>query len=165
MTEHTKTHQQKKTNVISINEPFTQCESTKDRVIRIYESLGSNSLDQLYELYSNDVYFEDPAHAIQGISALKSYFEKLFANVDKCQFKFHNSILEKDKLSLYWTMTLQHKSLNSGKKIFVEGSSFLKIREGKVYYHRDYFDLGNMLYENIPLLRSVIKRVKKGLTG
>ncbi len=163
MTEQTGSKSTKKAHVISINEQFSSCQNTKDRIIRVYESLCSNSLDELYELYSSDVYFEDPVHAIQGITALKNYFEKLFANVEKCQFRFHNSILEKDKLCLYWTMTLQHKSLNRGQKIFVEGSSFLKVRDDKVYYHRDYFDLGNMLYENIPLLGSVVKRVKKGI--
>lgn len=161
----TKSNSPKKANVIHINEQLRQSESAKDKVIRIYESLGKGSLDQLYELYSNDVYFEDPVHAIQGISALKSYFEKLFANVEKCHFKFHNSVSENHKLCLYWTMTLQHKSLNGGKKIFVEGTSFLKIRDAKVYYHRDYFDMGNMLYENIPLLSAVVRQIKKGLTG
>ena len=136
-----------------------------EKVIDVYENLGKNSLDGLTTLYTKDVYFEDPAHAIQGISALTDYFEKLFDNVENCQFRFHNSLCQGDKLFLCWTMTLQHKSLKGGQKIFVEGASLLKVRHHQVYYHRDYFDLGSMLYENLPILGSLIRRIKKGLSS
>lgn len=150
--------------VILMNSSNQQVNSTIDKVIAIYENLSAKSIDQLHELYTEDVYFEDPAHAIQGIKALKKYYEKLFNNVQLCQFGFHTSICEEDKLFLCWTMTLQHKHLNGGKRILVEGASLLKTRDDKVFYHRDYFDLGNMLYENIPLLGSLVRRAKKGLS-
>jgi len=37
--------------------------------------------------------------------------------------------------------------------------SHLKFADGKVISHRDYFDLGEMLYEHIPLLGGVIKSI------
>ena len=46
-----------------------------------------------------------------------------------------------------WTMFLNHPKLR-GETVRVEGASYLRTRNGKVYYHRDYFDLGAMLYEN-----------------
>ena len=64
---------------------------------------------------------------------------------------------------LTWTMTLEHPKLQKGKTICVNGVSHLKFRDGQVIYHRDYFDLGEMLYENLPLLGSVIKAIKQRL--
>jgi hypothetical protein len=36
-------------------------------------------------------------------------------------------------------------------------------KAGKVRYHRDYFDLGAMLYEHLPLLGSLVKTIKRRL--
>lgn len=132
-------------------------------IIDVYENLNAQSIDRLGELYSDDIYFEDPAHAIQGISGLKSYFRKLFSNVTHCEFRFHSNLADSDKVFLSWTMTLQHSRLRRGEKIFVEGASLLKTRDGRIYYHRDYFDLGNMLYEHIPLVGGLVRQIKKGL--
>lgn len=152
-------------NVTSIHSQQATNNDMLNKVVDVYENLGKNSLGGLTELYTKDVYFEDPAHAIQGITALSDYFDKLFDNVEHCQFRFHNSVCQGDKLFLCWTMTLQHKHLKGGNKIFVEGASLLKVRDDKVYYHRDYFDLGNMLYENIPVLGSLVRQIKKGLSS
>lgn len=140
-------------------------QSIVDRVIKVYETLNADSLDQLDMLYSQDVYFEDPAHAIQGLCALRAYFKKLITNVDHCQFRFHNTLYDNDRVFLNWTMTLKHPRLRGDEKIFVEGTSLLKVRGGSVYYHRDYFDLGSMLYEHLPVLGYLIKQIKKGLVS
>ena len=58
-------------------------------------------------------------------------------------------------------MTYSHKQLNSGKPITVEGHSFIMGDDSKVTYHRDYVDLGQMLYEHIPVLGRLIQWVKK----
>jgi hypothetical protein len=42
----------------------------------------------------------------------------------------------------------------------VQGSSHLKGVGDKVVYHRDYLDLGAMLYEQLPLLGRVIRSLK-----
>ena len=54
------------------------------------------------------------------------------------------------------------KSLNAGKPIAVDGVSVIKVggMQGKVIYHRDYFDMGAFIYEHIPLLGNVIKGIK-----
>jgi hypothetical protein len=63
-----------------------------------------------------------------------------------------------------WTMLLRHKAIKHGQLIRVEGSSYLKHRNGKVYYHRDYFDLGALVYENVPLIGSLIKLIKNRMS-
>ena len=55
----------------------------------------------------------------------------------------------------------QHKQLNGQKPIEVQGHSHLKMLDGQVVYHRDYLDIGSMLYEHIPVLGCAIKSIKK----
>jgi hypothetical protein len=43
--------------------------------------------------------------------------------------------------------------------VTVPGSTHIKYRE-KVHYHRDYFDAGALLYEQIPLVGFMIRAIK-----
>ena len=51
--------------------------------------------------------------------------------------------------------------LASGKTISVEGHSKLVFKEGKIINHRDYFNVGEMLYKHIPILGGVINYIDK----
>jgi hypothetical protein len=66
-----------------------------------------------------------------------------------------------NQAALYWTMSFCHPKLNQGSEIVVEGHSYLVEQDNKVIKHRDYLDVGAMLYEHIPLLGSVVKTVKR----
>lgn len=58
-------------------------------------------------------------------------------------------------------MHFSHTKLAKQRTILVEGFTHLRIRDDRVCYHRDYADLGQMLYEHIPVLGRVIKVVKR----
>lgn len=142
---------------------LTRAEYLVERVKRAYQSLGPDNLDVVESLYTEDVYFEDPSHGVQGKKALLRYFGKSFANLEDCSFKFHQTISNGSDIFMAWTMFVRHPKLNGGETIRVEGASYLKTRNGKIYFHRDYFDLGAMLYEHLPLLGRIIAKIKQRL--
>ncbi|MEH6452013.1 MAG: nuclear transport factor 2 family protein [Psychromonas sp.] len=131
-----------------------------DEFCQLYQSLGKDNLDLLAQVYRQDIAFIDPIHQINGLDALTTYFNHLYQNMISCQFNIEYVIVDDKQASIIWTMHYQHSKINAGKSISVNGSSFLKYDE-KIYYHRDYFDVGQMLYEQLPLLSSVITMVKK----
>jgi ketosteroid isomerase-like protein len=136
-----------------------------DALKRAYCSLATGNTAELAPLYSEDVYFEDPSHGIQGKAALVERFQHLYRNVDSCNFKFHQTLDTGGEIFLAWTMILRQRGPKSGEVIRVEGASFLKVRNNRIYYHRDYFDLGAFIYENVPMLGSIIKRIKQRLAS
>jgi len=136
-----------------------------DALKRAYCSLAAGNTAELAPLYSEDVYFEDPSHGIQGKAALVERFQHLYRNVDSCNFKFHQTLDTGGEIFLAWTMILRQRGPKSGEVIRVEGASFLKVRNNRIYYHRDYFDLGAFVYENVPMLGSIIKRIKQRLAS
>ena len=142
---------------------MSSAEYTADRVQSAYQSLGTIELAALETLYTEDVHFEDPAHALQGRKALLDYFASLFKNLDSCSFKFHQTLICDADIFMSWTMFISHPKLRNGETIRVEGGSFLKTRYGRIFYHRDYFDLGAMLYENLPALGVIVRKIKQGL--
>tara|TARA_Y100001960_G_C14564903_1_gene772751 strand:+ start:539 stop:958 length:420 start_codon:yes stop_codon:yes gene_type:complete len=129
----------------------------------IYQRLSKTNLYLLDDVYHQDVVFEDAAHRLEGWDALQKYFSALYSNVKRCDFDIKEHQQVGDSGFLTWTMTLEHPKLQKGNKVEVQGVSHLKFANGRVIYHRDYFDLGEMLYENLPLLGSVIKTIKQRL--
>ncbi len=130
-----------------------------------YKGLASGNTAALAPLYSDDVYFEDPSHGIQGKAALVERFQQLYSKVDTCTFKFHQTLDTGGEIFLAWTMILKPKGPKSSEIVRVEGASFLKVRNNRIYYHRDYFDLGAFVYENVPMLGSIIRRIKQRLAN
>ena len=61
-------------------------------------------------------------------------------------------------------MHYQHKSVGGGKMISMNGVSLLKIDNG-IYFHQDWFDLGAMLYEHVPVVGGVVRFIKTKVTA
>ncbi|MDF2184906.1 nuclear transport factor 2 family protein [Grimontia hollisae] len=134
-----------------------------ERFISVYRSLHKDNLHSLDTVYSEDVVFEDPAHRIEGYGNLSRYFEAMYANVTDCRFDIHDHAVNGDVAFISWTMTLSHPKLDGGAQRAVQGCSRLVLKEGRVVMHRDYFDLGEMLYEALPVLGSAVRMIKKRL--
>ena len=131
-----------------------------DKFCEVYQKLNKDNLDLLTTIYDENIIFKDALHHVQGIDELHRYFQHLYQNLSFCQFDIEQVICQQGHASIIWTMTFSHKKLNSGKEIQVNGSSHLKF-DRKIYYHRDYLDMGQMVYEHLPLLGGLIKLIKK----
>ena len=133
-----------------------------DKLTALFQSFDLSDINKLDDLYHPEVKFQDPFHQVDGLAALKHYFERLYTNVDSCRFEFHRHLVHDHVAFLTWTMHLAHPKLNRGRIIHVEGVSELRFY-GKVLSHRDYFDGGQMLYEQLPLLGHIVQHIKKRL--
>ena len=127
--------------------------------IHLYQKLNKDNLHLLSQVYSDDIEFSDPLHHVSGLPALTHYFANLYQNVASIDFDIHQVIHQQGAATLKWTMVFSHSKLNAGEDITVEGVSILGLNN-KIYQHQDFFDLGTMLYEHIPLVGSLVKLVK-----
>jgi limonene-1,2-epoxide hydrolase len=131
-----------------------------DNFVDVYQKLSINNLELLDTVYHPQVVFEDPLHKLQGIKALHHYFSGMYQNLTFCNFLIQNILKEGECAGVYWEMTYQHPKLNKGQTVTVLGHSHLKMQDNKIIYHRDYLDLGVMLYEQLPLIGKLIRWVK-----
>jgi len=135
-----------------------------DNFLKTYQWLNADNLELLDEIYSEHVRFVDPAHEISGLGRLREYFAGLYANVTSIEFDFLREMRVGDEGYVQWRMTFSHRRLRGGRPVVVEGASYLQFDvTGKVSFHRDYFDLGAMLYEHLPVLGRVIGHLKRRL--
>lgn len=131
---------------------------------RLFEELEPERELPIDDVYDPAVHFEDPFRKIDGRNALTRYFEKLTADLTSCRFEFGPAVLDDGEAGgersacVPWTM---HLRLRRGPKspIVVSGLSHLKFRD-RITYQRDYADAGEMVYEHVPLLGAVIRRIK-----
>lgn len=129
--------------------------------ITYFEEIKPESINDLNDIYAESIIFKDPIHEISGLDSLKSYFERLNSNLQSGKFEFSSVDMTEKKCHLQWRMVLQLKKPR--KKIQVRGISVLTYDE-KVILQEDYFDMGELAYEHIPLMGGIIRSIKKKMS-
>lgn len=137
------------------------------QVQQLYSQFNESMIPSLPDVYRADIIFQDPLQRVEGLAEVTGYFVGMMQNLQECRFEFVQVIESPTEQAagvhqavLFWTMHYRHPKLAGGKLLSVDGSSHIKYQE-KVFFHRDYYDAGAMLYEHLPVLGWVIERIKK----
>ncbi|WP_339772092.1 nuclear transport factor 2 family protein [uncultured Paraglaciecola sp.] len=136
-----------------------------ERFVDFYKKLDTQSLKELADLYSEDIVFVDPVKEHRGLVNVRHYFAQLLENVSECSFDIQQVDEFDSRAVITWVMHFRHPKLKAGKNISVQGISQLEMTANKISYQRDYYDLGSMCYEHIPVLGSVIRYLKGRLAS
>lgn len=133
----------------------------------LYDDFNGHSLQLLSNIYNSEITFQDPILQVNGIAALEEYFAHGITNAQSCHFAFDAELVNKDRAFLTWQMRLQHERLANGREIVVQGCTHLEFAEdeNKVRSHVDYYDLGAMVYEHIPVINFLIRKVRTRLAA
>ena len=132
----------------------------------LFNNFNSDTLSLADDFYDPDVVFLDPIVELKGRDALKAYYADMYENVTSIRFDFSGGIEKEEEAVVFWTMEVRAKGFKGGEPVLLDGSSHIKFGgdSGKAVYHRDYFDMGAFVYENIPVLGSIIRYTKKRLS-
>ena len=130
------------------------------RLRAFYEDFGVHALPEIPSVYAESVVFQDPVHRIEGLPALQAYFARTSANLTSCRFHFDTVHELPDSAAwISWRMDFAHPKLRQGAVISVDGVTHVRFDE-RITYHRDYFDLGSMLYEHVPVVGGAVRWLK-----
>jgi hypothetical protein len=132
-----------------------------DKILDFYNNLKKEDLDSLEILYERDAYFKDPFNETRSLNVVKEVFTEMFDRLETPRFVIVDKVVERKQIFLTWDFLF---SLNN-KKYKIHGSSFLKLNEkGKIFYHRDYWDVGEEILLKIPVVNSLysilVKKIK-----
>ncbi len=137
-----------------------------DAVLNFYNNLSQNNLSSLPELYARNVEFIDPVHHMLGLEQLQQYFSHAYERLTSCQFVATAKIANQDQGCLSWVMTFSHEAIGKGKPVSVHGCSVVHWNsEGKIAYHRDYYDLNEMVLQHIPVLGFITKKIRQKMAN
>ncbi|HEY8568465.1 nuclear transport factor 2 family protein [Microbulbifer sp.] len=141
--------------------------SLLQRLEHLYADFLAADPSDISEVYAENVIFRDPVHELHGLPAVQDYFAGMAVNLRECRFVFDQTLTNGDQASLWWTMHYRHPRLAGGKPLTLRGASLLSIDPNlqRVVLHEDIYDLGAMVYEQIPLLGTVVNVVKRRLAS
>jgi hypothetical protein len=134
-----------------------------------YSDFKAADLALLDAFYAPEVMFRDPVHERRGLAALRRYFAASREPLTECRFEFTDTLADTDdptlrKYCLRWHMHYRHPRLKGGGRLVLEGASVLHVRE-KILFHEDFYDMGAMLYEHLPLLGGTVRWLKRRVAG
>ena len=128
-----------------------------------FKDLQKADWSKLGEIYANDVLFKDPVHELRGLVSLEDYLSSMCTDLTDCRFEYLDQLVSGNSAYLKWEMHFKHPRLGQA-VIDVRGVSHIRWTD-KIDYHEDFYDLGAMLYERLPLLGNVTRWIKLRLAS
>ena len=116
---------------------------------------------QTSRVYAPTAYLNDTLVGIEGAGAIETYFEHTLQNSQGLKVEFLDRAPVGIDWYVRWRMTVLAKDLNDGEPVLTFGVTQFRFDErGRVLIHKDFWDAGTGLYEQIPVLRWVIGRLR-----
>ncbi len=142
--------------------PDTTTAQQVERVIQFFESLQPSSVQQMGLYYTDDAYFKDPFNEVRGINEVQRIFSHMYVALDNPHFVVTDRVVQGAQCFLIWDFKFRFKRFDTVTEQTVRGTSHLRFADdGRINYHRDYWDAAEELYEKLPIVGGVMRWLKK----
>jgi steroid Delta-isomerase len=130
------------------------------RVIDFFQSISADSARTVSLIYTDDVWFKDPFNEVQGLEQVSHIFTHMFEQVDAPRFVVTHSVLQDDQAFLTWDFLFRMRRFSNEEQC-IRGATHVRFAsDGRVAYHRDYWDAAEELYEKLPVVGSLMRWLK-----
>ena len=137
-----------------------------DRLIAFYHDLTPESIARFPEFYSADAYFKDPFNEVRGVEAIQRIFRHMFQQVETPRFVVTERVADAQGVMLVWEFCYRVRLWGRGETQVMRGVSHLKFAaDGKVSYHRDYWDAAEELYMKLPAIGSLMRGLRRWIAA
>lgn len=135
-----------------------------DALIRWFETLERTSVERIGDFYAPDAFFKDPFNEVRGLDDIGRIFAHMFDQVADPRFRITERIAAANGAMLAWDFTFRFKP--GSETITVRGVSHLRFdADGRVAYHRDYWDAAEELYAKLPLIGALMRLLRRRLSA
>ena len=133
-----------------------------DNVVQFFSMLTPAALAQLGTYYTADASFKDPFNEVRGLPAIQHIFEHMYVALDNPHFVVTDRVVQGNQCFLVWDFKFRFKRFDTRTEQTVRGTSHLRFEaDGKINYHRDYWDAAEELYEKLPWVGGLMRWLKK----
>jgi hypothetical protein len=88
----------------------------------------------------------------------------LCANITECRFEYLDEAASEKSAYIKWIMNFRHPKFGN-RLISVRGVSHIQFNQQGIYFHEDFYDMGAMVYEQVPILGKIVVWIKKQLAS
>ena len=132
------------------------------RVVAFFEHIAPADVARIGEIYAADAYFRDPFNEVRGVEAIARVYASMFEQLDDCAFVIAETLAEGDGALLVWDFTFRIRRWPLRTTRTIHGATHLKFApDGRVAYHRDYWDAAEELYAKLPLIGPLLRMLRK----
>ena len=129
-----------------------------------WEGLTRERLAILDTVYAPEAYFRDPFNEVRGIAELQRIFGHMYETLEEPRFTIVETILEGDRAVLIWDFDFRIKAWKPATGRRIHGLSVVRFRpDGRVTYHRDYWDAAGELYATLPVVGPLMRYLARKL--
>lgn len=156
---------------VSTDDAASGCSDTPDagaippnvqRAIRFFESISPTDVGQMATLYSPDAWFKDPFNEVRGPGPIGAIFAHMFEQVDAPRFFVRETVHDPMSTFLVWDFEFGFRRPLPGGRQLIRGCSHLRFDgEGRITYHRDYWDAAEELYAKLPILGGLMRLLQR----
>jgi hypothetical protein len=135
------------------------------RYVAFFEGLSPERLAHLDTVVTDDVHFVDPFNDVTGPDAMRRILSGMYTDTKDPRFRVTHRAFDGDVCFLRWEFSAGVKILGGHWEI--AGMSELRFgADGRVREHIDHWDAAGQLYERLPgvgwLLRRLRRRIGHG---
>lgn len=130
------------------------------------ETLQPHNIGRLDRLAAPDIHYHDPFVDARGLANVKRVYAKMFDHIEDPRFTITHCADDGDTSFLRWHFTCRPKSIRLGLPWICDGVSEVHFdADGRVTEYVEHWDAGEQVYEKLPVLRTIIRVVKKRVSG
>ena len=135
------------------------------RVVKFFERLVPADAERIGEFYAADATFRDPFNDVRGVAEISRVFRHMFDELADCRFVITETITSDAGALLVWDFTFRMRKWRPDTVQTIHGATHVKFSpDGKVAYHRDYWDAAEELYAKLPLIGPVMRFLQRRLS-
>lgn len=134
------------------------------RLVEFWEQLTPEAVERLEAVYAADAYFRDPFNEVRGEAELKRVLRHMFAALHEPRFTVREALLDGSSAVLVWDFDFRIRSVKPDLSRRIHGASHVRFSpDGRVSYHRDYWDAAGELYAQLPLVGPLMRWLARKL--
>lgn len=123
-----------------------------------FEAMSEASLASIDQIYAVDAHFCDPFNDVKGLAAIAAIYGHMFENLTAPRFVITEIIEQDQRLFMAWQFLFQWR----GQSFDIPGGTRFRLDgDGRVADHQDYWDVAQGLYEKLPVLGWLLKRLRQ----
>jgi len=146
---------------------MTETAAVRDAALRaktFFESISPADVPRMGTIYAEDAYFRDPFNEVIGVSGIARIFGAMFEHLDDVRFTILETVADPGGAMLTWNMTYRVRKWRPHETQTIHGATHLRFApDGRIAYHRDYWDAANALYAKLPLIGPVMRWLRRKL--
>ena len=121
----------------------------------------ASARDETASVYAPDAILYDNLAVISGVHDIEDYFVKAATEADSLGVEFLQVASDGADYYVRWRMIIGSESLSPDEPLKSYGVSHFRFApDGKVLLHRDFWDAASGLYEYLPVVGGIVRRLR-----